>query len=77
MAENRGKVFFFKDEKTDDILRVSIVGANATEIITEATVSIFSNLTSSDFSNIIHPHPTLSEALQEANLDALGRAIHI
>jgi dihydrolipoamide dehydrogenase len=77
MAENRGKVFFFKDEKTDEILRVSIVGANATEIITEATVSIFSNLTSSDFSNIIHPHPTLSEALQEANLDALGRAIHI
>ncbi|MEJ5166799.1 MAG: dihydrolipoyl dehydrogenase [Thermoanaerobaculia bacterium] len=77
MAENKGKVFFFRDEKTDEILRVSIVGPNATELITEATVSIFSNLTAKDFSKIIHPHPTLSEALQEANLDSLGRVIHL
>lgn len=77
MAEGKGKVFFFKDETTEEILRVSIVGPNATELITEATVSIFANLTSSDFSKIIHPHPTLSEALQEANLDSLGRVIHL
>lgn len=77
MAEGKGRVFFFRDEKTDEILRVSIVGPNATEIITEATVSIFSNLTAKDFSKIIHPHPTLSEALQEANLDSLGRVIHL
>lgn len=77
MAESKGKVFFFRDEKTDEILRVSIVGGNATELISEATVSIFANLTSTDFSKIIHPHPTLSEALQEANLNALGRVIHL
>lgn len=77
MAENKGKVFILKDQTTEEILRVSIVGPNATELISEATVSIFSNLTSKDFSMIIHPHPTLSEALQEANLDALGRVIHL
>lgn len=77
MAEGKGKVFFFRDEKTDEILRVSIVGSNATELITEATVSIFSNFTAKDFSKVIHPHPTLSEALQEANLDSLGRVIHL
>lgn len=77
MAEGKGKVFFFRDEKTEEILRVSIVGPNATELITEATVSIFANLTSKDFSKIIHPHPTLSEALQEANLDSIGRVIHL
>lgn len=77
MAENKGKVFILKDQTTEEILRVSIVGPNATELISEATVSIFANLTSKDFSLIIHPHPTLSEALQEANLDALGRVIHL
>lgn len=77
MAENKGKVFLYKDESTDEILRVSIVGPNATEMISEGTVSIFANLTSYDFAKIIHPHPTLSEALQEANLDALGRVIHL
>lgn len=76
MAENKGKVFFFKDQTTGEILRVSIVGPNATELITAATISIFTNMTSYDYSNIIHPHPTLSEALQEANLDALSMAIH-
>ena len=47
------------------------------ELIMEAGVALYAGLTSTDLAHIVHPHPTLSEALAEANLDALGRAIHL
>ncbi len=77
LGENQGKVVFIRDEKAKEILRVSIVGPSATELISQGTIALFSNLVSNDFANIIFPHPTLSEALQEANLDSIKRAIHI
>jgi len=77
MGENEGAAFVLRDASTDEVLGVSIVGPHATELIMEAGTALYAGLTSTDLAHIIHPHPTLSEAIAEANLDALGRAIHL
>jgi dihydrolipoamide dehydrogenase len=77
MGENEGAAFVLRDAGTDEVLGVSLVGPHATELIMEASAALYAGLTSTDIAHIVHPHPTLSEALAEANLDALGRAIHL
>jgi dihydrolipoamide dehydrogenase len=77
MGENEGAAFVLRDASTDELLGVSLVGPHATELIMEAGAALYAGLTSTDLAHIVHPHPTLSEAIAEANLDALGRAIHL
>jgi len=77
MAENEGGVLVVRDGLTDELLGATIVGPHATELIMEAGTALHAELTSTDLADLIHPHPTLTEALAEANLDALGRAIHL
>lgn len=64
------------DEKTNVILGAQILGANASELISEITLAITLKATAQDLGDMIHPHPTLSEAIMEACADALGNAIH-
>jgi len=64
------------DEKTGIILGAQILGANASELISEITLAITLNAKAEDIANMIHPHPTLSEAIFEACGDAIGNAIH-
>jgi dihydrolipoamide dehydrogenase len=60
-----------------EVLGAVIVGSDATNLITEYTLSMTAELTSDEIVATIHPHPTLSEALREAVLAAEGRPIHI
>ncbi len=55
---------------------VEIVSDDAGDIIGEAVVAIEMGATLEDIADSIHPHPTYSEALQEAAEAALGRSIH-
>ena len=64
------------DEQTGIILGAQILGANASELISEITLAITLNAKAEDIANMIHPHPTLSEAIFEACGDAIGNAIH-
>jgi dihydrolipoamide dehydrogenase len=77
MGENEGGVFVVRDGLTDELLGMTIVGPHATELIMEGGAALHAELTCTDLSHLVHPHPTLTEALAEANLDALGRAIHL
>ena len=61
-------------EKT--ILGVHIVGGYATELLSSAIVGVTQGMTVDDFERIIMPHPTMSELVREAVLDAEKRAIH-
>lgn len=61
---------------TGCILGVHILGAYASEIIAEATGVMSFGGTARDVALICHAHPTLSESLREAALDALGEGIH-
>jgi dihydrolipoyl dehydrogenase len=65
------------DADTNRILGVSIVGRDASEMISEAALAIEMGAFLDDLSQTIHPHPTLSEGLLESVEAALGEAAHI
>ena len=75
-GETTGFVKVVADEKSGRILGVHILGDEASSMIQEATVAIKLGAKLTDLAELIHPHPTMSEGLAEAALDALGRAIH-
>jgi len=72
-----GFVKIIADAKTEKVLGVEIVGQDASDLISEASLAIKMGTTLEDLSRTIHPHPTLSESLMEAADAAMGKAIHI
>ncbi|WP_018923887.1 dihydrolipoyl dehydrogenase [Salsuginibacillus kocurii] len=64
------------DEETDDLLGVHIIGAHATELISEAALAKLIDASNWEISQSIHPHPTLSEVMGEAALAVEGEQIH-
>ena len=74
--ETAGFVKIVAEKKYDEVLGVHIVGPKATELIAEAGAALRLEATSEELVRTIHAHPTLSETMHEAVLDAYGRAIH-
>ncbi len=63
--------------KYDEIIGAHIIGPDATNLISEYSVAMRSELTADEIIETIHPHPALSEGLREAMLTVEGRPIHI
>ena len=59
------------------VLGVTIVGPNASDLISEAALAVELWAEGLDLGLTIHPHPTLGEGMMEAAKHALGEAIHI
>ena len=76
MGETTGFVKMLADAASDRILGVHIVGANASELISEAAVAMEFGAASEDIARICHAHPTLSEVMHEAALACDKRALH-
>lgn len=76
IGEEEGMVKIIGEAKSNRILGVHIIGHNASEIIAEGVVALEKKATLQDIANAPHAHPTLSEALKEAALAAIGRVIH-
>ncbi|WP_417847737.1 dihydrolipoyl dehydrogenase [Thalassoglobus sp.] len=72
-----GKVKILADAKTDRVLGVHIIGANAGELIAECVAAIEFGASSEDIARTCHAHPTLSETIKEAALAVDKRTIHI
>jgi dihydrolipoamide dehydrogenase len=72
-----GFVKILADEKTDRVLGVHIIGADAGTLIAEATLAMEFGASSEDIARTCHAHPTLSEAVKEAALAVDKRSIHI
>jgi len=72
-----GFVKILADAKTDRVLGVHIVGADAGNMIAEAAVAMEFGASAEDIARTCHAHPTLSEAVKEAALAVGKRAIHI
>lgn len=72
--EGMVKVIF--DEKTGELLGAHMIGHEVTEMIQGYVVGKTMEATEEDFMHSIFPHPTMSEAMHEAVLDAFGRVIH-
>ncbi|MGH7410585.1 MAG: dihydrolipoyl dehydrogenase [Candidatus Methylomirabilis sp.] len=77
LGETAGMVKVIADAKGGEILGVHILGAEATELIAEAGLAMSMKATPEQIARSIHAHPTRSEALGEAALAALGRALHL
>lgn len=77
LGERDGLVKVVSDKKYDEVLGVHIIGNNATNLIAEACVALSLEATTESFANVMHPHPTLSEAVLEAVHAAMGHALHI
>jgi dihydrolipoamide dehydrogenase len=75
-GETEGFVKIIRDAKYGEILGAHIVGAHATELIHELAVARENEYTVEEIELAIHAHPTLSEAIAEATLDAMGRMMH-
>ncbi|MDQ0058273.1 dihydrolipoyl dehydrogenase [Paenibacillus harenae] len=75
LGEAEGFVKVIADGRTNDILGVHMIGPHATDLISEAALAGLLNATPWEVGQMIHPHPTLAEALGEAMLAVEGRAI--
>lgn len=75
-GEEMGFVKLYAEKNTEKVLGVHIIGAHASELIAEGTLAIQKQLCLTDIIHTPHAHPTLSEAIKEAALDAQRRAIH-
>jgi dihydrolipoamide dehydrogenase len=76
-GETDGLVKIIRGKKYGEILGAHIAGPHATELIHELAVARANEYTVEEIELAIHAHPTLSEAVAEAALDAMGRVIHI
>lgn len=76
VSKSEGFVKVIADEKTERILGVHIVAANASDLISEGGLGLEMGMTLEDLALTIHPHPTFPEAIAEAAEAALGKAIH-
>jgi len=77
VRDTDGFVKVVADKKTHQILGWGIVGPSATDLISEATLSLEMAAVLEDVALTIHPHPTLGEAMMIAAQHALGHAIDI
>lgn len=69
------KVIF--DAKTGALIGAHMIGHEVTEMIQGYVTAITMEATEEDIHGIVYPHPTMSEAMHEAALDAYGRVLHI
>lgn len=72
-----GFIKVIRDRRYSEILGAHIVGPHATELIAEFVVGRHLEATVEEMDRAMHPHPTLSEAVAEAALAALGRSLNV
>jgi dihydrolipoamide dehydrogenase len=76
-GEPDGFIKVIIDSGDHAILGVTVVGANASDLISEAVLAIEMGCTAQDIGLTIHPHPTFGEGVMEAAKAALGEAVHV
>ena len=77
LGETEGFVKTVFDAKTGELLGAHMIGAEVTELIQGYTIARTLEATEAELIQTIFPHPTLSEMMHEAVLDAYGKALHI
>jgi dihydrolipoamide dehydrogenase len=77
LGETEGMVKTVFDAKTGELLGAHMIGAEVTELIQGYTVAKSMETTEAELMHTIFPHPTLSEMMHEAVLDAYGQVLHI
>jgi dihydrolipoamide dehydrogenase len=77
LGDDQGLTKVVFDDTTGQLLGAHMVGAEVTELIQGFVVAMNLETTEQELMHTIFPHPTLSETMKEAVLDAYGRALNI
>ncbi len=77
LGEDQGLVKVVFDAKTGELLGAHMIGAEVTELIQGYAIAMQAEVTEHELMETVFPHPTLSEMMHEAVLDAYGRVVHI
>ena len=75
-GDTEGFVKIIRDKKYSEILGAHIVGPHATELIAEFVLGRHLESTVEEMERAMHPHPTLSEAIADAALAAVGQSVN-
>lgn len=76
--DTAGLIKVIADKETDEVLGVHMIGPRVADLIMEAVVAMEYRASAEDIARICHPHPTYSEAMKEAALDAFEkRPLHV
>ncbi len=76
LGDEEGLIKTVFDAKTGALLGAHMIGAEVTELIHGFGIARMLETTEAELIETVFPHPTLSEIMHEAVLDAFGRAIH-
>lgn len=76
-GDTSGFVKLIADAETDELLGAHLMGPQVSELIAELVLAFEYRATAEDVGITVHGHPTLSEAVKEAALGAIGRTIHM
>ncbi|WP_448044234.1 dihydrolipoyl dehydrogenase [Bradyrhizobium liaoningense] len=77
LGEDQGLVKVIFDKKTSQLLGAHMIGAEVTELIQGYVVAMNLETTEEELMHTVFPHPTLSEMMKEAVLDAYGRVLNV
>jgi dihydrolipoamide dehydrogenase len=77
LGEDQGFIKVIFDRKTGQLLGAHMVGAEVTELIQGYVVAMNLETTEEELMHTVFPHPTLSEMMKEAVLDAYGRVLNV
>ncbi|MBY0568113.1 MAG: dihydrolipoyl dehydrogenase [Hyphomonadaceae bacterium] len=77
LGEDQGMVKVVFDAKTGELLGAHMIGAEVTELIQGYAIAMQTETTEQELMETVFPHPTLSEMMHEAVLDAYGRVLHV
>ncbi|MFW2403129.1 MAG: dihydrolipoyl dehydrogenase [Gammaproteobacteria bacterium] len=77
LGDSEGLIKTVIDASTGELLGAHMIGAEVTELIQGYVVARTLEATNEELKETVFPHPTLSEMMHEAILDAEGQALHI
>ena len=77
MGDAEGMVKLVVDEEGGEVLGAHMIGPEVTELLGEVGLSRLLEGTTTELGWLVHPHPSISEAIKEAALAVDGRAIHV
>jgi dihydrolipoamide dehydrogenase len=77
LGEDQGLVKVIFDKKTGQLLGAHMVGAEVTELIQGYVIAMNLETTEEELMHTVFPHPTLSEMMKEAVLDAYARVLNM
>ena len=77
LGDDEGLIKTVFDADTGELLGAHMIGAEVTELIQGYAIGMSLETTEQELMETVFPHPTLSEMMHEAVLDAYGRTIHM